>query len=66
MSDRAGREDADAGAQRAWLAARRRMLVLQLEACSPRASRYRVDRIVALRRRRREVDTALRATAQDP
>jgi hypothetical protein len=52
------RDEADE--QRAWLAARRRTLALQLEACSPRASRYRVERIVALRRRRRELDSALR------
>lgn len=48
---------------RAWLAARRRTLELQLEACSPRASRYHVERIVALRRLRHEVDSALRTSA---
>jgi hypothetical protein len=49
--------------RRDQLAARRRTLALQLEGCSPRASRYRVDRIVALRRMRRQVDAALRSSA---
>lgn len=56
-------ETASDDERRQQLAARRRTLVLQLEACSPRASRYRVDRIVALRRMRRQVDAALRSSA---
>ena len=62
MERESSQPGSDAG-RRAWLAARRRTLELQLEACSPRASRYRVERIVRLRRLRHEVDSALRATA---
>lgn len=57
-----GRDDESSSVQRrAWLAARRRTVDLQLEACSPRASRHHVERIAALRSLRRRLEDELRA-----
>ena len=51
-------------ARRAWLATRHRTIALQIEACSPRASRHHVERMVELRRLRRRLETELRSPAR--